>query len=839
MKQALQRAEERASRHRTANHVAVAAFFFNARGSVLERNPLGLFRSLLRQLLQQIRPLLSGFLPSFLQKNEPWQDWSWSLEELREHFYTAVTQAQGHSIVIFVDALDECDEESVRKTVEFFERAALSAVSAGCDLRICLSSRHYTNINIRNCFEIRTEDCNKTDISKYVRTKLAIGTRVSNFEEIINAKASGTFLWVVLVVTRLSEAKRNGESTNTLLDILKSAPIGLRELFRQIAGAIPEAERRETAQMMLWVLLSERSLTPTELRYALASKFPYKSQKEYEESPEFVADDEHMEELLRKRTMGLIEVTRAGQGMACIVQFIHESVRDFLLRENGLHIVDPSLGGGAIGEGHSQIVKSCINYVSAEELLVSPEVIDERGPSRSSRYLLQVLAINYPFLNYSVTSLFEHAVKAEREGVSQAHLSHDFQDDAFDSWRYHSDLIKHGRFTDREGSQTTLLHTVSEYGLFTATDALLKQGVDVNAKGGREGNALVASAGAGHNQIVQLLLENGADVNAKGTHSTALQAASSKGHYEVVELLLRNGADVHAPGPLGTALQVASSRNRYKIAELLLEKGADVNAQGGGGGNALHSAAFDGYVEIAKLLLENGANVNAQEGAYSNPLLAASMMGRSQMVELLLEAGADVTVRDGDYGSNALQTASSFNHSAVVALLLAKGADVNAQGGVYGTALQAASYSGCSQTATLLLEKGADVNAQAGDYGTALQAASLMGHTATASLLLQHGADVNAQAGRHSSALQAAACNGHAETAALLLAHHADVNAHGGRDGSALQAAAFAGHTPVVSLLLEHAADVGALGGRYGTALGAAEDAGHGEIVAVLRARGA
>jgi ankyrin repeat protein len=86
----------------------------------------------------------------------------------------------------------------------------------------------------------------------------------------------------------------------------------------------------------------------------------------------------------------------------------------------------------------------------------------------------------------------------------------------------------------------------------------------------------VAAARSGNLEAANILLKHGADVNYVRVCETPLYAAAYSGHDRMVELLLDWGANVNTlTGPHGSALSVAWSKNRTGIADLLISKGAD------------------------------------------------------------------------------------------------------------------------------------------------------------------------------------------------------------------------------------------------------------------------
>lgn len=197
----------------------------------------------------------------------------------------------------------------------------------------------------------------------------------------------------------------------------------------------------------------------------------------------------------------------------------------------------------------------------------------------------------------------------------------------------------------------------------------------VNATGGYYGCALQAAAVREHKAVVQILLDQGTDVDAQGGwYGSSLRAAAWRGNTSIIQLLLDRGADINlVAGPHGTALQAASERAHEAIVELLLERGADANIQGGLYGSALQAASVRGHKNIVRMLLQHSANINFIGGAYGTALQAAADGGHDEIVLELVRHGADIHAQCGQYG-NALQAAKLRGHRSIVGILMDGGA---------------------------------------------------------------------------------------------------------------------------------------------------------------------
>lgn len=169
-----------------------------------------------------------------------------------EFFHDAISRPQAHPIEIFVDALDECKDDDVRRIVRDFEKSAEAAQRNRTSLRICWSSRHYPHVNIGNGLEIRMENENAVDIRRYIEQELRLPEEYNRayLISLLIQKASGVFLWVVLVVQRLLKASDRGLEQRELEDLLHRIPARLEDHFADILESMDPSSRAKSLNLI-------------------------------------------------------------------------------------------------------------------------------------------------------------------------------------------------------------------------------------------------------------------------------------------------------------------------------------------------------------------------------------------------------------------------------------------------------------------------------------------------------------------------------------------------------------------------------------------------------------
>lgn len=397
----MKEAVRRAALEKARSDYCTAAFFFSAKGDDLERSPVGLFRSLLYQLLPGHPEHLRRF------KHDKKLDWgengakgaAWQETELESFLESMFTQESAKKTLIFIDALDECDARGVQSQAYFWRRITKSAHASGIHLNVCLSSRWFPGVTVSDCPEIIVDHHNSHDIETYVeqRFNLSIATQEPRWELLrdeILGKSDGVFLWAVLVVDEVLRKWDDGKDLRYLLKHLDVLPKALETLFSQMFRTLSPDSRQLTARLFQWAILTTKPLQVHEWHHIMAFiRQPTPSSlSEWRISDNFTKNDDQLERQIRCVSKGLVEVKRtradepqdkafetmsvfagAGslnleQGETRIVQVIHESVREFFLQSNGFSTLDPSLESNHIGKGHLSVMATCLDYVNITEL---------------------------------------------------------------------------------------------------------------------------------------------------------------------------------------------------------------------------------------------------------------------------------------------------------------------------------------------------------------------------------------------------------------------------------------------------------------------------------------
>lgn len=233
----------------------------------------------------------------------------------------------------------------------------------------------------------------------------------------------------------------------------------------------------------------------------------------------------------------------------------------------------------------------------------------------------------------------------------------------------------------------------------------------------------------------------------------AIYWAIQKGHLSLVRLLLNKGVAVDAPWRSRTPLISAAIAGRRDIVKLLLDRGASINARDDNGNTALIQATIYKNIAICRLLLESGATDDGSELCQGRGVLlvssalhlAVEMPSFSQsLIELMLKKCSNINDRNS-CGRTAIHLVMTHQNYAVVKLLIRYGADLNAQDRNMATALHCAVWDG--ELVRLLVLGGANMELRNRHGETPLGVAVEFGHRLAVQILLENGADPNAKDG--------------------------------------------------------------------------------------------
>lgn len=769
-------------------------------------------------------------------------------------FLQAVADRKCEPVICVFDALDECQDDDRRQLIDRLCGLLLTSDDT-CShrLKVLATSRPYDEVQrwfsrpMKRwpCIRLHGEDQNE-QIRREIN--LVIEQNVSELASQFDLPSTDhqyllqqllqmqhrTYLWLYLAMEAVREACRDSIFAGHLQ--IQSLPSSVEDAYERILHSIGQQQQQSVRKILLIIIGARRPLTIAEMSMALSTA---------------ITDGRGLVQSRTTDVRRLEKHIRQHCGLFVYIQhsqlfLIHQTAKEFLLKDN-YHTTIASCGWKSsfcATEVEQEMARICVTFLDHyfhshtghSRKLDSPQEVhthdldsaqepeffrycaehwtshlDDNILQRDSKLLQKVMELYQEHRSFGLW--FPYAWRILRgcySVVPNLHILHAVA--VFGHKTVLLEIVRRRSLNVGQQDTTgmTALHWAAASGNIEVVQLLLEHGADVNAQSKFSGTALLMACDKGYVRIVELLLVYGADVRARietdvwRSHSTALEVACFNGYVQIVQLLFAEG-NTHAED-YSTALYIASELNHIEIVELVLGFDVDVNAYAGYFDTALQVASVRGHTNIVQLLLDHGADVNAQGGCCNTALVGASRGGNTEIVQQLLDHGADINAGAGDYGT-ALQAASGVGCTETVKVLLERGADVNAQGGVYGNALYTSSADGNVQIVRLLLNTWVDVDSRGRGNETPLQMAAVENHLEIVRLLLNRGANVNAQGGLHGTALHAASAEGHIRVVELLLDYGVDINAREDFFGTALQVASAKNHLEIVHLLVSRGAD--------------------------------
>ena len=388
----------------------------------------------------------------------------------------------------------------------------------------------------------------------------------------------------------------------SVLRILKELPDTLDETYERILWEIRKPNQGHAHRLMQCLVAAARPLRVEELAEVLAFDFNEDGIPKLNLGWRW----EDQEEAVMSACSSLVIIVKDGDSR--IVQFSHFSVKEFLMANRLAEpIRDVSHYHIRLDAAHTSLAQSCLGV-----LLRLDDHIDR---DNIKNFPLALYAAQY----WAMHARFENALSRIKDGMERLF---DADKPHFATW-----LWIYNQHENRLSMSTMRPETPETAPLYYA-------------------------AKLGFRDMAEhLIAEHPEHVNARcwsGFGFTPMSVAAAEGHTDILLLLLEHSADVDARGNFGqTPLQRASWNGKLEAGRFLLDHGADINSRDKDDWTPLFSPAHRGDVEFARMLLKRGAKINVLDKEYgSTPLHWAARYANVQTMRLLLEYGADVNVRD-------------------------------------------------------------------------------------------------------------------------------------------------------------------------------------------------
>ncbi|CAH0046062.1 unnamed protein product [Clonostachys solani] len=714
--------------HGLPRSATVCYFFFKDGDQNTARQMLC---AILHQLFSQNPALIKQAIPQYDKDGQSLID---STESLWKILRSSVRDPQAGSVIIVLDALDECAHTEFETLVRNIETQFQSKDSDTGKLRYLLTCRPYDQLVSRFCTLLRvfpnihipgeensetiSQEVNRVITHRVNQLPDSISSEIKNhLEKRLHLTSHRTYLWVYLVFDHLK--KGSFKKTQKGVDsAISNLPRSVNEAYEQILNTSNREEHQMVRKVLSIVLAASRPLTLKELNMATNIDCETKSIQDID-----LENEDEFKTRIRS-WCGLFILISQGH-----VYFLHQTAREFLIANS--NSTPPVIPFPTQKWEHSVTIKNaqavlaelCVLCLALADSKVIPAT-DENNETVKSMDKL-------PFFVYSARNWgthFRHAGIAEDAAIIPNVLKIcDLSAKGYLAWFN----IYWGRKHDSRIPQFSPLMVAAYYG---------------------------------HHLIVRLLLKKDADLNLKDDiyHRTPLFWAVFDGHEAVAKLLIDEGANLDSKDRSGrTPLSLASYKGHEAAAKLLIDMGADLDFKDRNGRTALSLAILEGHEAVAKLLIDIGADLNFKDRSFRTPLFLAISSGHEAVAKLLIDKSVDLDSKDHN-GEIPLSLAASYGYEAVAKLLIDKGADLDSKDSEGQTPLSSATLNGQEAVARLLIDKGAELNSKDFNGQTPLSVAARRGKVAMFNLLLAtHGVNVESRDNCGRTPLSHAAWAGH------------------------------------------------------------------------------
>jgi ankyrin repeat protein len=515
----------------TNNPDGTVIWFFCDNKTASRNSAVNVVRGLMTQLILKHPKVLRFLLPTWkLQQDRTFQ--ANSFETLWRILLSMLAALKNEKVYCVLDALDECDEESLSlllfKIKTLFE--SLQDDDARKSLKVIISSREHplSLPQTLSAFSRITLDDLDHDIELYIAEKVDHLTRLKNIqcsplqqriESALRKGAEGTFLWVSYVAQDLEQ-----KTLDEIETALNQLPRGLYAIYNRIISKIREETHGRIVEMLRWILLAVRPLKISELCNAIDVKptdfltrelvcLGYIQSCGHLLQLQIYDKDREMWVACQQYDMNSVQ---DSQGTIAIGQlratFLHQSAKDFFLRQEATSI--PFLLLADTQKGHTVVIERLIALLG-EHLCSRPPgfkaILKPSKPAPLFFYAVEELAFHIRQLSENVGNLLQR----NKRFFGKTSKLRDYW------WWYRYDGRKGIDF--EVSKHVSLLHVACAENLYHVARALLqtnriltrlKRRGDINMQWGYSKETPLHMAVRGKSsRIVQLLLEHGANVS--------------------------------------------------------------------------------------------------------------------------------------------------------------------------------------------------------------------------------------------------------------------------------------------------------------------------------------